>query len=119
MNYVKTNKKLLYEHEVLWACYEIRDYYLKKNVKDIYENIGQVLSLVRVQLDLLTNENEISKVDITQSDNLVGKAIQDLRIMSTRFYPETELLAKLGLIQSLEYELKLLEVNRKEKRIKV
>lgn len=101
-------KRLMYEHEVLWARYDIRDHYLNKVVQEVYENIGQVLSLIRVQLNLLSNSQEAARVSPADPGNLVGGVIQDLRAMCRSFYPETELLAKLGLIQTLDYELKFL-----------
>jgi len=107
-------KKLLYEHEVLWARYEIRDHHLKKIGEKIYDDIGQVLSLVRIQLCQAGFEHETANGTDSEPGDLVGKAIRGLRDMHRSFYPETELLAKRGLIKTLEYELQLLNdvVNR-------
>lgn len=109
-------KKLLYEHEVLWARYDIRDHYLKNITQVVYENIGQVLSLVRLQLSLLLHENSFSdagsvKESATGPYNLIGKAIVDLRTMCRSFDPEMEYLVKLGFLQALENELKLLDID--------
>jgi signal transduction histidine kinase len=101
-------KKLLYEHEVLWARYEIRDHHLKKIGEKIYDDIGQVLSLVRIQLCQVGFEPDMPNDMDNDAGDLVGKAIRGLRDMHRSFYPETELLAKKGLIKTLEYELQLL-----------
>ncbi|MGZ5135423.1 MAG: hypothetical protein ACXWCG_09740 [Flavitalea sp.] len=117
-NYGK-DRQLVYEHEVLWALYDIRDYYLKKIVQGVYENIGQILSLVRVQLRLLSNHGGTADLDITDPGSLVGKAMKDLRTMCRGFYPESELIGKAGLIDTLEYELELLGVKKSKDSIKV
>jgi signal transduction histidine kinase len=115
----KEFKRLLYEHEVLWARFNIRDHYLDRIVQEVYQNIGQVLSLVRIQLNLLSNHNEAGDVTADEPGKLVGKVIQDLRAMCRSFYPETELLTNLGLIQTLEYELKLSGIDKAKDLIKV
>ncbi|MEI6950401.1 hypothetical protein V9K67_24680 [Paraflavisolibacter sp. H34] len=99
-------KKLLYEHEVLWARLEIRDHYLNKVVQEVYENIGQVLSLVKVQLALLSQTGGAG-VTATEPCVLVSQVIKDFRAMCRNFYPEKELISRQGLLQALENELNL------------
>lgn len=96
-------KRLLYEHEVLWAKYDIRDHYLNHIVQDIYQNIGQVLSLIRIQLSLLPDTNVIT----AEPGQLLAKVIQEFKSMCKSFYPEKELLGKSGLVKSFEHELAL------------
>jgi two-component system NarL family sensor kinase len=112
-------KRLLYEHEVLWAVFDIRDHYLNRIVQEVYENIGQVLSLVRVQLKLLANDSRAADLDTADPGSLVGLAIEDLRNMCRAFFPESELLGKSGLIDTLEYELELLGFAKSKELISV
>ena len=82
--------------------------------RNIYENVGQVLSLVRVQLSMLSFENEPEKLSTEGSGELIGEAIRDLRRMCRNFYPETELLEKEGLLQTLRSQLLLLGMQEQQ-----
>lgn len=100
-------RKLLYQHEVLRARLGIREHYLKTIVKEVYENIGQVLSLVRVQLTLLDagyGGEEKEKID--SSGKLVGSAIRDLRHLCQRFQPETDITSTAGFNEAIGQEIK-------------
>ncbi len=70
----------------------------------IHDNIGQILSLVALNLNLL-NSPDIEKLNATTS--LVEKAINDLRTLSKILNPERIL--KVGLKEALELELQHLE----------
>ncbi len=112
-------KKLQYEHEVLWARYEIREHYLKHVVQDVYQGTGQILSLVRVQLGLLSTGNMWSPETTMEPGNLVGKAIHDLRDMCRYFSPETELIEDGNFVESIRHELERTGIVANSKPVKV
>jgi glucose-6-phosphate-specific signal transduction histidine kinase len=100
-------QELLYQYEILRARLEIREHYLKTIVKEVYENIGQVLSLVRVQLTLLDPCCvDVEKERIDSSGKLVGSAIRDLRSMCQRFQPEATITGMTGFSEALGKEIK-------------
>lgn len=100
-------RELLYQFEILNARLEIREHFLKTVVKEAYENIGQVLSLIRVQLSLLRSDFETGKKEkIDSSGELVGKTIRDLRSMCRLLYPESDLLSGSGFNRVVEHEIK-------------
>lgn len=99
--------KLIYQYEVLRARLEIREHYLETIVKEIYENIGQVLSLVRVQLSLLElGSSNDKKEKIDSSGKLVGTAIRDLCNMRNRFQPEKDIIGNTKIYEAIEQEVK-------------
>lgn len=107
MQYTNTLNAFLYQHEILRAKLTIRDHYYKKILKGIYENTGQILSLVQIQLAIVEDQiKDDIKTDIATSRNLIGRAIYDLRDMGKNFFPEDEILAESGLINALKRELK-------------
>jgi len=109
MTYNQRYTSLLYQYEVLRARIEIREHFLKTVVREVYENIGQVLSLIRVQLSLLQTNIETAKNDkIDSSGELVGKTIRDLRNMCQLFYPEVNIVSGAGFKRAIEYEIKTL-----------
>lgn len=105
----ESSTELTYQHEVLLAKLEIRDHYLQTIVKEIYENTGQLLSLVRVQLAIIGSKIDgESRSGIEESGNLVARIIRDLREMSKHFDPENEILSsESGLINALKRELNI------------
>ena len=100
------NYALLYDSQVLRAKIAIRDHYLKNVVKEIYENSGQLLSLVRIQLENLKRQTaDELQTRISSSGELVGEVIQNLREMSRNFSPEKDITSEAGIVSALEREL--------------
>ncbi len=97
---------LLYQYEVLRARLKVREHYLKTVVREVYENIGQVLSLIRVQLSSLNFDIETAgKEKIDTSGELVGQTIRDLRTICQLFYPEQDIITSAGFNRVLVQEI--------------
>jgi signal transduction histidine kinase len=79
-----------------------------KNIsQEIHDNIGQVLSLAKLTINTMNADNtETLKEKISNSKELITKAIQDLRNLSKTL--NTDNITDLGLLRSVEYELDLL-----------
>lgn len=96
-----------YKQEILKTQLEIQEQTLKNISQEIHDNIGQVLSLAKLNLattDVVKSENAQQKVD--DSKNLVAKAIQDLRDLSKSL--NTDYVSEMGLGRSIEYELEII-----------
>ncbi|HLG40462.1 MAG TPA: sensor histidine kinase [Chitinophagaceae bacterium] len=87
--YLKRKNKLLLEKELMSAQFEqtllqskleIQEQTFRDIGKELHDNIGQVLSLVRLNLNTLNVEADDEK--ITSMDNLLDKALADLRNLS-------------------------------------
>lgn len=100
--------RLQYEKEILWARYAVRDRFLQEVAQTVYDNVGQVLALVKVELSLLTLETEAAKEGLLKPGLLLGKAIDDLRRLCRAFSPEKSLVIDGSLIAALDAELQLL-----------
>ena len=102
----KMKKNYPLQEEELNSRIEIQKRSLETYEKEIYENIGQVLSLVRLQLlNLDIEENKVSE-KIQDSGTLVGKAISDLRSLTKQPTPD-EIIEK-GFTKTFITELKRL-----------
>lgn len=77
------------ETVLLLARLEVKDYFLQRAVRDIYDNTGQVLSLVTVNLTRIqiTGNAETMEI-IEETKQLVSQTIRDLRSMASLFNPE-------------------------------
>lgn len=93
----KETKRLLYPYEVLRARFDIRDFFLKMLVKQIYEQTGQTLSLVRLQMSMA--DESTSRQD---SGDLLEQMIRDLRSMSKSFFPDENTANERSLFYILE-----------------
>jgi two-component system, NarL family, sensor kinase len=107
-HYLEKQKiKSEYQETLLRTQLEIQEQTLKTISQEIHDNIGQVLSLAKLNL----NTVDLSKQDelqdkITDSKNLVSKAIQDLRDLSKSM--NTDNIEAIGFIRAIEYEMDMI-----------
>ncbi len=104
----KENINKEYETQLLQTQVEIQEQTLEKISQEIHDNIGQALSFVKLSINTI----EISKVAETQtklseSKDLITKAIQDLRNLSKIL--NTSFINNVGLITSIQYQLDYLQ----------
>jgi two-component system NarL family sensor kinase len=96
-----------FQQEILRAQLEIQEQTLKNVSVEIHDNIGQTLSLVKLNLataDVAT-ANEL-QTKIHDSYELVSKAIRDLRNLSKSI--NTDYIAEKGLLQLIEHDLNMI-----------
>jgi signal transduction histidine kinase len=115
VNFVRRKRKILLEkqereaafkQQLLQSQIEIQDTTLKNISQEIHDNVGQVLSLAKVNLSILSlkmTDNEM----LGNIKDLVSKAIADLRDLSTGYYADR--LAENGLFTAIKHEVKQLE----------
>jgi two-component system NarL family sensor kinase len=86
---------------------EIQEQTFQNISQEIHDNIGQVLSLAKLNLGTMdTNQPETLQQKIDDSKKLVGKAIQDLRDLSKSL--NTDYVSDMGLLRAVEYELEMI-----------
>lgn len=94
--------------ELLQSRLEIQEQTFKTISQEIHDNIGQVLSLAKLNLNTLDGQDWTkSNEKILDAKTLVSKAIQDLRDLSKTLSPDT--IAGMGLIRAVEIELILIQ----------
>ena len=93
-----------FQQALLQTQLEIQEQTLKTISEEIHDNIGQVLSLAKLNLNTLPNSDEPK---IQDTKNLVSKAITDLRNLSHSMHGD--IIAELGLQQSIVNELRIIE----------
>jgi two-component system, NarL family, sensor kinase len=100
-----------YEQALLRSQLEIQEETLRHISQEIHDNIGQVLSLAKLQLNTLpappASENQ-EAFAITKQ--LVSKAITDLRSLSKSLHPDR--VNELGLAENIRQELEMLQKSR-------
>jgi len=111
MSTLPNTNRLVFSYAVLHARFEIREYFLKTIVKDIYEHIGQVLSLVQIQLFLLSSHGNNVAADTSMPQNLIAQSIVDLRFLCAKVYSDVGIIEHSNWIEGLEYTIKTLNLN--------
>ena len=96
-----------FQQELLRTQIEIQEQTLKTISQEIHDNVGQVLSLAKLNLATIpaTNNEQTKKIHDTRE--LVSKAIIDLRNLSRSMYGN--LLSETGLQAAIANELQIVE----------
>ena len=115
INYQRRKKKMDYDKKVMEARFqqellqtqlEMQEHIFKTVSQEIHDNVGQILSLAKVNLNILTMEGE-RDARITEVAGLVGKAIRELRDISSGYFADK--LVEEGLVLAIQNELTQLE----------
>lgn len=103
-----TTLKYIYNQELLKTQIEIQEQTFKNISQEIHDNIGQILSLVKLNLFTFPNQADavVSK-KVNDTDLLVTKAISDLRNLSQSLHGDK--IAETGLYNAISNELKILQ----------
>lgn len=100
-----------YEQTLLRSRLEIQEETLRTISQEIHDNIGQVLSLAKLHLNTLPVEPLAENAEaISQTKELVSKAITDLRGLSKSLHPDR--VNELGLEENIRHELDMLRKTR-------
>jgi two-component system, NarL family, sensor kinase len=96
-----------YNQDILKTQLEIQEQTLKNISEEIHDNMGQVLSLVVLNLSSVEfGDADAASAKIERSTNLVKKVITDLRNLSRTF--DTEHMTQVGLPAIIRVELEML-----------
>ena len=102
------DEKAQFQHELLRSQIEIQEQTLKNISQEIHDNIGQTLSLAKLNLNTIPAEQQNGLSEkIGYTKDLVSKAILDLRSLSKVLNKDAILHG--GLLHALEWELAQLQ----------
>jgi signal transduction histidine kinase len=97
-----------FSQTLLQTQLEIQEQTLKNISQEIHDNIGQALSLAKLNLNTMpASDNEVLQQKILNSKELVSKAITDLRDLSRSL--DTDYVQEMGLQRAIEYELEMIK----------
>ncbi|UEG52529.1 histidine kinase [Mucilaginibacter daejeonensis] len=101
---------ITYRQEMLKTRLEVQEQTLNNVSQEIHDNIGQVLSFVKLNLGLTNVPSDQLQHKMAESRELVAQAINDLRDLSKSL--SAERIAQLGLVNAIEASAD--RVNRSE-----
>jgi two-component system NarL family sensor kinase len=109
------NQKLLlqenFRKELLQAQLETQEQTFHSLSQELHDNIGQLLSLAKLNMSLVEMSSTDNNESITQTKNLLNTAINDLRDISKTL--NTEYVKEKDIKESIERELAMLRRTRK------
>lgn len=97
--------KVQYEQTILQSQLEIQEQTFKNISQEIHDNIGQVLSLAKLNLNTIPHTENAEKITLTEE--LLGKAISDLRDLSKSL--NSEKITDIGICEAIKQELSIVE----------
>lgn len=101
------SQKIHFEHSLLQAQLEIQEQTFKTISQEIHDNIGQMLSLAKLNLSKFELDRQHSDEAVLDAKDLVGKAVQSLRDLAKTL--NTETITEIGLLKSVELELNIVK----------
>ena len=102
----KASLKAQFEQEILTSQNEIKEETMKYISRELHDNVVQMLSLVKIQLNNVLEEVPHNE-KITQSKEYLNSAIIDLRALSKTL--NTENILHEGLVKTIRFELQRIE----------
>ena len=105
----KDQMKARFDKEILESRLEIQEQTMKHISQEVHDNIGQVLSVVKLNINLMNSNSPkpLLQERIDDTAMLVGKVIQDLRSLSKSLH--SDIVAEIGLVKAIEHEFALLK----------
>ena len=111
LQYIKDKEQLRakFEKEILESKLEIQEQTLRNISQEIHDNIGQVLSLAKLNINTINFDEPqtLMQEKVKDISGLMNKAIQDLRDLSKSLHSDT--ITEKGLIGAIEYEFDLMK----------
>lgn len=98
----RARKKLLRTKEMLRVQLEIQDLTFSAISREVHDNVGQILSLAKVQLNLLSEDTEKNGHLLEQAKENISNALIDLREIAKSL--SNKKLISLGLLSSIQHE---------------
>ena len=75
----KQKMQSIFQQQLLQTQLEIQEQTFNDISQEIHDNVGQILSLAKVQINIMTEGNEMNPEMLIDVKNNIGKAMSDLR----------------------------------------
>ncbi len=95
--------KVIHENAMLKSQLEIQEQTFQNISREIHDNIGQKLTLVKLQLNTMQIPNNEKILQINDSVKMIGEVINDLSDISRSM--SSEIILNSGFIKALEFEV--------------
>jgi signal transduction histidine kinase len=109
----KANREMQYQQEILQTQLEIQNQTLQQIGRELHDNIGQLLSVMSINLDIL--EEDVSDLPtrskIIDTSKILQQTIRDVRSLSKSL--DGDFVKDFGLVDSLSHDLQRIRATGK------
>jgi len=98
----KQTMQLNFQQEILKSQLEIQEHTFNHISQEIHDNVGQVLSLAKVQINIMNESENLNRQMLDEVKQNVGKALTDLRDIAKSL--SSERLRNLGIVEAVKIE---------------
>ncbi|MEA5257397.1 ATP-binding protein [Arcicella aquatica] len=95
--------KIAYEQEILTSQLEVQNQTLQELSQELHDNIGQLLSVARINLNVMEEEMPDNDGYIKQTNEIINQSINDLRALTKSL--DGDFVQQFGLEESLSLEM--------------
>lgn len=100
----KRADEIRFEEEIIKSQLETQEQTLQNISWELHDNVGQLLSVAKMQLNILQPSIDESKKGIlNETSDIISKSLQEIRTLSKLLNPDT--VTNMGLEKSIELEL--------------
>jgi two-component system NarL family sensor kinase len=107
----KTALKTAYDQEILKSQIEVQNQTLQHIGQELHDNIGQLLSVAKINLNVLEESDHSEHENIKQTNEIITQSINDFRALTKSL--DGDFVHDFGLEESISHELQRI---RKTKR---
>jgi len=100
----KQNLQQQYTEQLLKSQLEIQEHTFNTISQEIHDNVGQILSLAKVQLNIIDQSENLDRTLLSDAKDSVGKAMTDLRDIAKSLNTERIQLSSLPEITAQELQ---------------
>ncbi|UNY98262.1 histidine kinase [Zhouia spongiae] len=101
----KAEQKRYFDEELARAQTEIQEQAFKNLSWELHDNIGQLLSVAKMQMNMLQADIPDDKQKaFSEASNVLGEGLKELRQLSRTL--NTDYISKIGLLESIETEIR-------------
>ncbi len=92
-----------FENTLKHSQIEIQENALKNIAWELHDNVGQLLSLARLELNILQKKSTNNAEKIQEVSSIIGESLQEIRSISKTL--NAEVINNLGLVDSIQIEI--------------
>lgn len=107
----KVALKTTYDQEILKSQIEVQNQTLKHIGQELHDNIGQLLSVAKINLNILEETDNEELVFIKQTNEIITQSINDLRALTKSL--DGDFVKDFGLEESISHELQRIRKTRR------
>ena len=107
----KTALKTAYDQEILKSQIEVQNQTLQHIGRELHDNIGQLLSVAKINLNVLEESDNMEHEFIKQTNEIISQSINDLRSLTKSL--DGDFVNDFGLEESISHELQRIRKTKK------